>query len=194
MKNLRGIAFGVVCGFLGVGLLLLATSQPWGEPVQLIPPPTPAPMIVHVAGAVNEPGVLSLQSGSRVKDAIEKAGGLADTADSSLINLAMLVNDGMQIWVPAVQIDPSSEHIPGITNQAQVPDHPGNLININTAPQVELETLSGIGPVIANAIIQFRLEHGPYKVIDDIQAVSGIGPVVFEKIKPFITIGGAPGD
>jgi competence protein ComEA len=194
MKNLRGIAFGVVCGFLGVGLLLLATSQPRGEPVQLIPPPTPAPMIVHVAGAVNEPGVLSLQSGSRVKDAIEKAGGLADTADSSLINLAMLVNDGMQIWVPAVQVDPSSEHIPGITNQAQVPDHPGNLININTASQVELETLSGIGPVIANAIIQFRLEHGPYKVIDDIQAVSGIGPVVFEKIKPFITIGGAPGD
>jgi len=194
MKNIRGIAFGVVCGLLGAGLLLLATGKPRGEAIQLIPPPTPAPMIVHIAGAVNEPGVLSLPSGSRVKDAVEKAGGLADTADSSLINLAMLVSDGMQIWVPAEQVAPTGGQEPGKTNPEQVPVHPGELININTAPQIELETLSGVGPVIAKAIIQFRLEQGPFRQIDDIQAVSGIGPVTFEKIKSFITVGGAPGD
>ena len=194
MKNLRGIAFGVVCGLLGAGLLFLATGKPRGEAIQLIPPPTPAPMIVHIAGAVNEPGVLSLPSGSRVKDAVEKAGGLAETADSSLINLAMLVSDGMQIWVPGEQVAPIGEQAPGKTNPQQVPVHPGGLININTAPQIELEPLSGVGPVIAKAIIQFRLEHGPFKEIDDIQAVSGIGPMTFEKIKSFITVGGASGD
>jgi competence protein ComEA len=194
MKNLRGIAFGVVCGLLGAGLLLLATGKPRGEAIQLIPPPTPAPMIVHIAGAVNEPGVLSLPSGSRVKDAVEKAGGLADTADSSLINLAMLVSDGMQIWVPAVRVFPNGERELEKTNPEQVPERSGELININTAPQIELETLSGIGPVIAKAIIQFRLEHGPFKEIDDIQSVSGIGPVTFENIKSFISVGGASGD
>ena len=66
--------------------------------------------------------------------------------------------------------------------------------SLHTAPQIELETLSGIGPVIAKAIVQFRLEHGPFKEIDDIQSVSGIGPVTFEKIKSFITVGGASGD
>ncbi len=68
------------------------------------------------------------------------------------------------------------------------------LININTAAQDELEVLSGIGPVIAQAIIQYRLEEGPFKEISEIQSVSGIGPVTFENIKSQITIGGAAGD
>ncbi|MEE9188104.1 MAG: SLBB domain-containing protein, partial [Anaerolineales bacterium] len=100
MKSLRGIAFGVVCGFLGVGLLLLATNQPRGDPIRLSPPPTPAPIIVHITGAVINPGVYSLPSGSRVKDAIEKSGGLLSDANTTLINLAMLIEDGEQVWVP----------------------------------------------------------------------------------------------
>lgn len=194
MKNLWGIAFGVVCGLLGAGLLLLIVGKPRGEAVQLKPPPSPAPMVIHVAGAVNNPGVHTLPQGSRVKDAVDQAGGLAEDADSSLINLAMQVKDGMQIWVPFVPEIPSSNNEPEITNQIPVQNHPENLININIASQDELETLSGIGPVIAGAIIRFRQEHGAFERIDDIQAVSGIGPVVFEKIKPFITTGGASGD
>ncbi|MGW8225923.1 MAG: helix-hairpin-helix domain-containing protein [Anaerolineales bacterium] len=194
MKNLWGIAFGIVCGLLGAGLLLLITGRPRGEAIQLMPPPSPAPMVIHVAGAVNNPGVHTLPQGSRVKDAVEHAGGLAEGADSSLINLAMQVKDGMQIWVPFVQENPSSNNEPDKVNQIPVQNHPENLININTATQDELETLSGIGPVIASAIIQFRQEHGAFERISDIQAVSGIGPVVFEKIKPFITTGGASGD
>jgi competence protein ComEA len=194
MKKIWGIAFGVVCGLLGAGLLLLATGKPRGEAIKLIPPPTPAPLIVHVAGAVIEPGIISLPPGSRVQDAIDRSGGLADTADSSLINLAMLVEDGMQIWVPAVQVVPNYDQAPDISNPEQLPDHPGKLININIASQDELEVLSGIGPVIAKAIIQFRLEQGPFKEISEIQAVSGIGPVTFEKIKSQITVGGAAGD
>lgn len=194
MKNLWGIAFGVVCGLLGAGLLLLVAGEPRGEPIRLNPTPTPAPVIVHVAGAVKSPGVLSLPHGSRVKEAVEHAGGLAEDADASLINLAMPVMDGMQIWVPAIGEEPVAEEVPAVGEPNLLPNHPAALININLANQEELETLPGIGPVIAQAIIQYRLDHGPYEQLSEIQEVKGIGSVVFEKIKPFISLGGAVGD
>ena len=150
-------------------------------------------MLVHVAGAVNEPGVHFLLYGSRVKDAIEKSGGLTDNADTNLINLAMPLNDGMQVWVPAVQVDLGWEAGGEDSNKDPADDHSLKLININTATQAELETLTGIGPVIAKAIIRFRLENGPFKEIAEIQSVAGIGPVTFEKIQPYITVGGARG-
>lgn len=194
MKSLRGIAFGVVCGFLGVGLLLLATNQPRGEPIRLSPPPTPAPIIVHVTGAVINPGVYSLPSGSRVKDAIEKSGGLLSDADTTLINLAMLLEDGEQVWVPYHLDDVMGLDKPAVLEGEPAQGQQTRKININTASQIELESLSGIGPVIAKAVIQYRLENGPFKDIEEIQEVSGIGPVTFEKIKPIITVKGPPGN
>ena len=194
MKSLRGIAFGVVCGFLGVGLLLLATNQPRGDPIRLSPPPTPAPIIVHVTGAVINPGVYSLPSGSRVKDAIEKSGGLLSDADTTLINLAMLIEDGEQVWVPYQLDDVMDFDKPAVLGGEPTQGQQTRKININTASQIELESLSGIGPVIAKAVIQYRLENGPFKEIEEIQEVSGIGPVTFEKIKPIITVKGPPGN
>jgi competence protein ComEA len=194
MKRFRGIAFGVVCGLLGAGLLLLATSEPRGEPIKLIPPPTPAPILVHIAGAVNEPGVQEMPVGARVKDAIDKCGGLSDQADSNLINLALPLEDGMQIWVPAVQSDERYPPASGGSFSNHEVEPAGQLININTASKAELETLSGIGPVLAGAILQFRQENGPFEKTSDIQLVAGIGPVTYEKIKPRITVGGSSGD
>lgn len=193
MKNLWGIAFGVVCGFLGVGLLLLTTGEPRGEPIQLSPPPTPAPIIVHVTGAVNQPGVYSLPAGSRVDEAIETAGGLASDADTSIINLAMLLEDGMQIWVPYQLPEVVDLEKPVMEISVPTPSQLAGKININTATQIELESLSGIGPVIAKAIIQYRLDNGPFTEIEEIQEVSGIGPVTFEKIKLYITVKGPTG-
>ncbi len=195
MKTLRGIAFGVVCGFLGAGLLLLATNKPRGEPIKLSPPPTPAPVVVHISGAVIKPGVYSLASGSRIKDAIEKSGGLKSEADVDLINLAMLVEDGMQVWIPYQLVDTGDIDTPAVIDEKPTPGRTTtNRININTAKQSELESLSGIGPVLAQAIIQYRLENGPFKEIEAIQEVSGIGPVTFEKIKPYITVRGPTGN
>ena len=194
MKKFWGIAFGVVCGLLGAGVLLLAVTSPRGEPIQLSPPPSPAPITVHVAGAVKEPGVHTLPHGSRVQDAIMRSGGLADDAKSDQINLAKLLNDGEQIWVPAeypVQVNDVSNEMTSKIEQINQPAQP---VNINTASQADLETLPGIGPVIAQAIIQFRLENGPFIEVNDIQSVSGIGPVTFEKIQSLITVGGAAGD
>jgi len=190
MKNLWGIAFGVVCGFLGVGLLLLASSQPRGDVVRLAPPPTSEPMIVHVAGAVSETGVHSLPPGSRIKDAIQAAGGLAPNADINSINLAKLVEDGMQIWVPFQREEIPEEQSPGQTDSVSPEGRSKDLININNATQDELESLPGIGPVIAQAIIQYRGDFGPFTDIKNIQSVSGIGPVVFEGIRELITVSG----
>lgn len=194
MKYLWGIAFGVVCGILGVGLLLLAVSQPRGQAVQLSPPATAAPLIVHITGAVVDPGVYSQPPGSRVMDAIQAAGGLTTDADSTLINLAKMVEDGMQIWVPKQLVGDLETINPEKVQENPVAGNLGTLININTATQTELETLPGIGPVTAEAIIQYRQENGPFSEIQGIQAVSGIGPVTFEKIREFITVGGAPED
>lgn len=195
MKYLWGIAFGVVCGLLGAGLLLLVVSQPRGEAIQLIPPPTEAPLVVHITGAVVNPGVYSQLPGSRVMDVINAAGGVTVNADTSLINLAKPVEDGMQIWVPGITANDVSGENPekaASSGSAENETQAGSfkeLININIASQEELETLSGIGPVTARAIIQYRQDNGPFIDIEAIQDVSGIGPVTFEKIKDSITVG-----
>jgi len=191
MKYFWGILFGVVCTLLGVGLIFLVSSQPRGTPVQLSPPPTASPVIVHVTGAVNEPGVYRLPPDSRVDEAIQAAGGELPEADLSLINLAMLVKDGMQIWVPSlVEGKPEDE---GLERKPTL-RAPVGLININTANQNELESLPRIGPVIAEEIIRYRQANGPFSRTVDIQEVKGIGPGIFEKISELITVGGSPVD
>lgn len=194
MKHLWGIAFGVVIGFLGVGLLLLTTAKPRGEPIKLLPPPTPGPVIVHVAGAVNNPGVYTIPPVSRVGEVIDMAGGLSNNADDSLINLAQLVEDGEQIWVPYQIQYAEDQDIAGVGKASPTQSQLMSLININTATQTELESLNGIGPVYAKAIIQYRLENGPFEKIEDIQEVKGIGPVTFEKIRTSITVRGGSGN
>jgi competence protein ComEA len=194
MKYLWGIAFGVIIGFLGVGLLLLTSGKPRGEPIQLLPPPTPAPLVVHITGAVKKPGVYTLPPVSRVGEAIDLAGGISTNADSSLINLAQLVEDGEQIWVPYQIQEIVVQDDVEIVSIKPTQSHLISLININTATQTELESLSGIGPVYAKAIIQYRLENGPFEIIEDIQEVKGIGPVTFEKIRSNITVRGGSGN
>lgn len=188
------IAFGVVFGLLAAGVVLLVNSPPRGEAISLSPPPTPSPLIIHVTGAVTHPGVYTLPWGSRVSDAIDVAGGQLHDADDQSLNLAAFVQDGDRIWVPAkyqpqvpspMDVPPTVQGNPGIQNPTAVP---GRLISINTALMQELESLPGVGPVIAQNIITYRQEHGPFAKIEDIQDVSGIGPVKFERIKGLITL------
>lgn len=150
--------------------------------------------MVHVIGAVNNPGVYSLPRGSRVQDAIQAAGGPAEAADTASLNLVKVLEDGAQIWVASEKGDPPGEGFP----DPEIDDPGGelsqSLININTATQVELESLPGIGPVRAQAILQYRQEHGPFHDISDLQDISGIGPATFEQLKGLITVGGAAQD
>ncbi|MBM3143484.1 MAG: ComEA family DNA-binding protein [Chloroflexi bacterium] len=191
MKNWWLVALGVLFGLLGAGAVILASSPPRGAPIQLLPPPTPAPIQVHVAGAVDNPGVYALPLDSHVGDAIQAAGGFADDAEQDGVNLAAKLQDGDQVQVPArrASATPSKPDPTQPTgDQPSGEETTFAIININTATQEELETLPGIGPVTAEKIIEYRLANGDFTRIEDIQKVSGIGPVTFEKIKDLITV------
>jgi len=200
VKNWLTGALLVLGGLLAAGVINLIASPPRGEPVQLLPPPTPAPILVHVTGAVAEPGVYELPPDSRVQHALQAAGGLLPEADSRGLNLAAKLEDGAQITIgtrpPTGTPNPdptgggSSVILPTPTasRDPATPD-PQAVIDINTATQAELETLPGIGPVTAQKIIDYRTENGPFQTIEDIQNVSGIGPATFDKIKDRITVG-----
>jgi competence protein ComEA len=181
------IIFGVLCGLLAAGLIRLVSSPPRGEPVKLLPPPTAAPLMVHVAGAVAQPGVYTLPPESRVQDAIQAAGGALPEADLSTLNLAAFVQDGMRITVPTPPPKPAAgESInPAQRTPTAITLYP---ININIATQAELESLPGIGPATAKAIIEYRDTNGLFTRIEDIMNVPDIGPKTFERIKELITV------
>jgi competence protein ComEA len=197
VKNWWLVALGIILGLLSAGVILLASAPARGQDIILLPPPSPIPFQVQISGAVRQPGVYELPPGSRVQDAIDLAGGFTIDANKSILNLAAHVEDGVRIDVPyenQVSVQPSTETDTSINDTAlsQADSSPSEpitgLININTADQSALETLSGIGPVIASRIITFRDQNGPFSNIVDIQKVSGIGPATFDKIKDFIIV------
>ncbi|MGH2641599.1 MAG: helix-hairpin-helix domain-containing protein [Actinomycetota bacterium] len=145
--------------------------------------PSPAvTLIVDVAGEVKQPGVYEFTEGDRVIDAIERAGGPMPKADLSLLNLAAPLTDGTQILVP--KTGP-----PGtIPSGAGTDGTAGGLLNINTASATELETLSGIGEVLAATIIEYRDQNGPFTTVDELMDVSGIGPATLEEIRDQVTV------
>jgi competence protein ComEA len=165
-----------------------ATVEPTITPGSTV---TAQPIQAFVNGAVNEPDVYILPPGSRVKQIVEAAGGFTDEANTAVINLAMPLVDGMQIYVPELKestAEPQQSIIqPAMPSRGGI-SVGGLLININTAEQEELETLPGIGPVTAQKIIDYRTANGDFSTIEAILDVSGIGEVTFEKIKDLITV------
>jgi len=190
----------VIFGLLSGGIVYLVTRPPRGNTIQLIPPPTQAPAIIHVSGAVVEPGLYTLPVGSRVKDAIDAAGGSLPNADLNMINLAALVIDGDRIWIPFhTQENPETQQPTDSSNTPQQENQSTDtlyndsiLVNINTATLSELDSLPGIGPQKAGEIIAYREEHGPFEKIEEIENVSGIGPATFEKLKDLICVSENP--
>ncbi len=142
-------------------------------------------VVVDVKGQVALPGVYTLSANKRVLDAITLAGGLLPTADERMLNLAAKLVDEMVIYVPT-----EGEQTPFTGPIAQVPGatSDSDLININTSDEIELMTLSGIGPSKAKAIIIYREENGLFQSIEQLKEVSGIGDQTFEAIKDFISI------
>jgi competence protein ComEA len=188
MKKYFEILIGILIGLLAAGVLYLVASPPRGQPVQLLPPPTPAPLAVYVNGGVKSPGVYQLPKGSRVQDAIDAAGGFSRSADSSRVNLAALIEDGMQLAVPTKTPTLLPLVIGGAAHGSTPPAPASGLIDINTADAALLETLPGIGPTIAQRIVDYRTEHGAFQTIEEIMNVPGIGSSTFDKIKDYITV------
>jgi competence protein ComEA len=178
------ILLGVFIGLLAAGLLWLLIAEPRGEPVRLVPPPTPLPLQIHVSGSVVHPGVYDLPVGSIVQEAIEAAGGALPEADLDRINLAASLEDGLQVRVPSqTQSSPATGALPFSTAAAS-----GGLLNINSATAPQLELLPGIGPTLAQSIISYREAHGLFRSVDNLLDVPGIGPAKLEQIRGLVTV------
>lgn len=191
---------------LGLGWTLKSRFQPGVTAGPLLPPAAPvaedeaipvavaaagtgdeppAEVVVHVAGAVQAPGVYRLNTGARIIDAIEIAGGPTGDAVLDVLNLAEPVFDAMRIYVPVAGDDACPDA--GVMH----PDRSlasNNLVDINRATAEQLQALPGIGPVLAGRIVAYREQNGPFRSPEDLLAVSGIGPKVLEQLKPYLLI------
>lgn len=155
------------------------------------PPEQKTSIVVDVKGAVKQPGVYDMQAGDRVHHAIRQAGGTLDGADQNQLNLALLLQDGMVIYVPkkGEEEAPSQASAGQSSNAGSAGQNgPAKTVNINTAAAEELQTLPGIGPSKAETIIAYREENGGFDSIEDLMNVTGIGEKSFEKLKSSITV------
>lgn len=182
----RGVLIAVALIAVVVGFFVVALSWPGDDgsvesaPVtETAPKPTSASdttIVVSVAGAVETPGVVEVPEGARVADAIEEAGGMLDDIDPGLLNLARVLNDGDLIAVEDAQESTDEEA------GSEANGEPG-AVNVNAADAGALVALNGVGPVLAERIVDYRDEHGSFQAIEDLLNVSGIGPAMLEKIR-----------
>ncbi len=148
-------------------------------------------IVVSVEGAVAHPGVYTLPRDARVNDAVVAAGGLSADADLSAINLAARLRDGQRLMVPSVS--ETSGDQARATDASPVPSHASatsqtGLININTATVEELDALPGIGPAKAQAIVDYRTAHGPFRTVDELVLVDGISLAMLDRLRSLITV------
>ncbi|MEG3616660.1 helix-hairpin-helix domain-containing protein [Isoptericola haloaureus] len=142
-------------------------------------------VVVHVIGQVADPGLVTVPTGARVADAVEAAGGATGTADLTALNLARSVVDGEQVHVPAPGEEPRvaaplAGTAAGADAAAPVP--------LNAADATALTALPGVGPVLADRIVAWRDEHGPFTRFDELAEVSGIGPVLLEELRDLVVL------
>jgi competence protein ComEA len=199
---------GVICALLSLGLLtagwLLLRARPVAiaspadvvtaaAPAQTAVSATPsaaksaAKIVVHVLGAVRDPGLVKLPENSRVQDAISAAGGLTRQADPGELNLAQVLSDGQQVMIGTAH-DPAGE----VREQQGSATGGGSAatgaLDLNRASQSQLEELPGVGPVIAQTILGWREQHGRFTRIEELQEVDGIGPKTYAQIAPHVRV------
>lgn len=152
---------------------------------------------VYVCGCVNTPGVYHLEPGARIYEAIEAAGGMTDAADTGSINLALKLEDQMQIYVPSKEEVLSGAAYPGSAGSGTASGSQGlplegsadtGKVNLNTATAEQLDSLPGIGASKAEDILNYREEHGGFTSIEELMDIPGIKSGVFDKIKDFVTV------
>lgn len=172
-------------------LVAVAAGMWWGAgeaesipPVVALDPPTSdssasnSTITVHVAGLVSRPGLVELPEGSRVADAVAAAGGLLPGARAEAINLAAALSDGQQIVVPGAERD----------SPATASGTLDGKIQLNQATAAELDSLPGVGPVIAERIVSYREENGPFQSVEDLLDVPGIGEAKLADLRDYVQV------
>jgi competence protein ComEA len=193
-----------------IGVAILGALAVWmrGAPA-VIAPPAEAPteeaqaagtlggaspastgvVLVHVAGAVRRPGLYELPAGARVADAIDSAGGPRRVADLDHINLAQVVSDAMKVEVPRRGEAVTAPSLPSATPSLSVGGtQASGVVSLNSADLTALESIPGIGPVKAGAILQYREEVGGFSSVEELLDVTGIGPATLESIRPYVAL------
>jgi competence protein ComEA len=193
-----GVGAAVVVLFVGLACAVLFSAfAPKGQSEVVAPgagttgvsesasaAPSGAAIFVHILGAVAVPGLYELHEGDRAVDAVAAAGGFADGADQSQINLARFVTDGEQIVVPVVGAAPPPAPGAVAGGGAVV----AGKVNINTADAAALETLPRVGPAMAARIIEWRETNGRFTAVEDLMSVTGVGEKTFDSLKDLVTV------
>lgn len=194
-RHLAGVAVVLITAVIFVAFQINRAQSapiPDTQPSVVVSSATPTPSVgakhirVHVLGQVVSPGVVSCPEGSRVIDAVNQADGFTDQAWPGSLNLAQPVPDGSQIYVGTGSDDPSE--LRGVSADSQPATSQVSKVNINTALQSELETLPGVGPATAQAIISYRESNGAFTDISQLQNVDGIGAKTFAKLSALVTV------
>ena len=185
------IVSAIVIITIVAGAILLLETRP--DPVAIAinpplptltpdPPPTPGLMLIYVTGAVANPQItVELPSGSRVQDALDAAGGISEDADRDRVNVTGILHDGDQVHVFAIGETSELAEVTLATPSG------GELVYVNTATLDQLDTLPGIGPAIAQRIIDYRTAHGPFADYDALGEISGIGASLLEGLQGLIS-------
>jgi competence protein ComEA len=180
------VAAGVLLVVLALaGRMLASAGAPSVEPVApLVPGAATASadtLVVHVAGAVRQPGLYELKEGSRVSDAVARAGGATAKADTAAVNLAAPLADGIQVLIPS--------RVAGAAGAGSSTAAGGAAprVSLSSATVADLDALPGIGPVTAQKIVDHRSRHGGFSSVDDLDAIPGIGPARIEQLRDLVT-------
>jgi competence protein ComEA len=166
----------------------LASASP-SEAAAAIPTTEPSEsgtVVVDVAGRVHRPGLVTVPTGSRVWDVVEAAGGFRRPKDSVSLNLARVVADGEQVVVGVAA--PGGVATPLSGDASSTGSAPGEPVDLNTADLAALDTLPGVGPVLAQRILEYRTTNGPFRSVDELNDVSGIGEVTFADLAPLVRV------
>lgn len=157
-------------------------------PVAATPTAEPTPILVHAAGAVHAPGVYLFRGEARVHDLVQAAGGLTPDADHDRVNLAAPLSDGLWMYVPRIGQTTVPAPVGGSGSGGGGAQARSGPLNLNTATAEQLESLPGVGPAIAAAIIEHRQRIGGFAAVDGLLAVSGIGPSKLQQIRDLVAV------
>lgn len=190
--SLLGLVVGsVLAGVVIVGFGLRILDDRSGPPIVIEDPRADAMIVVAVRGAVASPAVYELAGDARVQDVLIAAGGPAPDADVAGINLARRVEDEDELVVPAVAPTPDpaqpaeTDPAPSVPAEDVADD---STVNLNVASVADLDQLPGVGPVLAQRIIDYRDEHGPYRTADDLEAVQGISARMVDELRALVSV------
>lgn len=170
----------LLCVLALAGRMLASAGAPTVQPVAPLVAQAPAAvetLVVHVAGAVRQPGLYELKEGSRVSDAVARAGGATLKADTAAVNLAAPLADGIQVLIPSRVAGAAGSAAGGAPQR----------VSLSSATEADLDALPGVGPVTAQKIIDYRSQHGGFSSVDDLDAVPGIGPARIGQLRDLVT-------